>query len=476
VTLARRRAYDQTAAVLRSQRRSSPFLESNLIVLACLLSGAILLMLVGRLADLRGRETDLFPRWYALRQLLHGRNPYGDDVSREIAAQIWFFQGQVSSPEVGPATPLETIYGFLYPMPGALFLLPLAWLPYHLALGVWLWLVLLLLPAAAWLIVQTELQDARGPVRRLAPLLSAPLALLFLPAWANLMLAQPAAAVTFLVAAAVWAAHRIRPAAGDDPARCSRPGTPDASDPAPNCRLAFVAGACLAAAGAIKPHLLALLAPCWLGYHAAGWLCGDARSRRFVLGAVAGAALLAALATALVPSWLWDFGRAAREYAAVAPGWPATTVLARTLLPAPWSELAAALASATAAGWTAHGWWRARRDRRLERAAVYRTLVATCLIIPPAWETNAVLLLLPLAALLGRAPSLPSAAGLIAASAALSFAQLPFYLAMRWERGTFVIAGYLALLAASSRLLPPRTGPAATRVALAQGSHRRRDE
>src|SRR5437762_7788496 len=86
---------------------------------------ATLVALLAQLTALRGQDTDFYPRWYGLRQLLlHGRNPYGDDVSREIAAQIWFFQGHVSRPESGAATPLESIYGFLYPLPGALLLAP----------------------------------------------------------------------------------------------------------------------------------------------------------------------------------------------------------------------------------------------------------------------------------------------------------------------------------------------------------------
>src|SRR5205085_4908759 len=112
----------------------------------------------------RGQDTDLYPRWYGLRELLlHGRNPYGDDVSREIAAQIWFFDGHVSAPGSGPATPLEAIYGFLYPLPGALLLAPLALMPYAVAFTVWLLLVLVMLPAAAWLVVDLTPCGWLGP-------------------------------------------------------------------------------------------------------------------------------------------------------------------------------------------------------------------------------------------------------------------------------------------------------------------------
>ncbi|MGH2350983.1 MAG: hypothetical protein ACRDJN_05150, partial [Chloroflexota bacterium] len=55
---------------------------------------ALLTLLVALLAGVRGRETDFFPRWYGLRELLlTGQNPYSNAVTREIASQTWFLAG-----------------------------------------------------------------------------------------------------------------------------------------------------------------------------------------------------------------------------------------------------------------------------------------------------------------------------------------------------------------------------------------------
>ncbi|HEV2123262.1 MAG TPA: hypothetical protein VGW38_10870, partial [Chloroflexota bacterium] len=100
------------------------------------LAAALLFMLSLQLAQLRGTDTDLFPRWYGLRQLLlHQRDPYGGEVTREIAAQTSFLQRRLS--ETHAPSSVEISYGFLYPLPGVLLIGPLALLPYHVALASW---------------------------------------------------------------------------------------------------------------------------------------------------------------------------------------------------------------------------------------------------------------------------------------------------------------------------------------------------
>src|SRR5439155_27258308 len=80
-----------------------------------------------------------------------------------------------------------------------------------------------------------------------------------------------------------------------------------------------------------------------------------------------------------------------------------------------------------------------------ELRAIWRTLVATALVMPPAWETNAVLLLLPLAAALADLASPRAAVLFTAGSAALTLALLPPYFVLGWQRGTAVIAAYVGL-------------------------------
>jgi hypothetical protein len=230
----------------------------------------------------------------------------------------------------------------------------------------------------------------------------------------------------------------------------------------------------LTAAVAVKPHLLALLAPLWLGCHVLRWQRGERRSGRFLAGAAGAGALLAGAAFALLPSWPRDFTRAAAHYVAVGPGASAALVALRTVLPEPVAWPAAAALTVAVLIWALAAWRPAHAgDQAGEWRAIWRTLVATALVVPPAWETNAIMLLLPLAAELAALP--PRRAALfVAASAAMTVALLPPYFVLGWQRGTLVIAAYLALLAAArtslGRHLAQEVRPAAASSAAASGS------
>jgi hypothetical protein len=384
----------------------------------------VLVVLVARLAEVRGQETDLFPRWYGLRQLfLAGRNPYSDEVSREIAAQTWFLALNLDLPQAGPVQPIERVFGFLYLLPGALLLAPLAILPYPAALAVWLLGVLAMLPAAAWLIVDAAAPrlPPASPVRLLALLLG----LLFFPTLANLALAQPAPAVAFLAALAAWLSTR--------PGR----GRPAA------------AGAALAAATALKPQLMILAAPFWLATGVRNWRHGDERSGRFVLGALGGGASLTLAATLLLPSWPIEFLGAARHYPEAISAAPALLIGWQWVLPELPALVAATAAGVAVIGWAARSWWRGVPAPE----SLARTLLATALAIPPAWETNAVILLVPLAATLARLSARPrAAAAFVAAAIAISVVDLPLYLTLEWRRGAAIILGYAVLIGAGQIL------------------------
>src|SRR5262245_66411445 len=120
------------------------------------------------------------------RLLLHGENPYGPAVTAALASHMPFLAAGVE-PAV-PRDALASAFGFLYPLPGVLFLAPLALLPYRAALTLWMVAVLIFLPVAAWLAVDAVSPAAQagrggGMVRRLA----LPLGLLFVPALAHLI-------------------------------------------------------------------------------------------------------------------------------------------------------------------------------------------------------------------------------------------------------------------------------------------------
>jgi hypothetical protein len=70
--------------------------------------GAALVLLTHRFVELRGTDTDLFPRWYALRGLFEGRDPYGAAVTAEIVTQTSL---------AGAPDAVRAAYGFVYPLP-----------------------------------------------------------------------------------------------------------------------------------------------------------------------------------------------------------------------------------------------------------------------------------------------------------------------------------------------------------------------
>jgi hypothetical protein len=418
---------------------------------AALLLAAVLAVLAARLAVALGPATDLYGRWYGMRQLLlAGQDPYGPAVTRALAAQTPFLAPAAPStgdPAEAPDT-LATAFGFLYPLPGVLWLAPLALLPYPAALTVWLVIMLVGLPASAWLLV-----DATTDVRSggLARLLCIPLALLSIPTLACLLHAQLAPAVVFAIALAAWLSWR--PSGG-------------------RRRTDWLAGASLAAGAALKPQLVVLLVPLWLAFHARRW--SDPRSRRFLGGAAAGGLFLIAVATLLVPTWPAGFLGAARAYAslssagypeetlAVLPGGPAVVRLTQGILPGPPGAAVAVAGAVGLLAWAARAWLRAARagdGSGLPAGALGRTLVVTALVVPPAWETNAVVLLLPLAITLSRLGGRPRTLLAFAGVAlAVTVADLPLYAIRPWRNGPILALAYALLLVGTTMLASRAAG------------------
>src|SRR5712671_7261031 len=82
--------------------------------------------------------TDLYPRWYGTRELLlHNRDPYGVEVSREL--QIAFY-GRVLDPS-RPREPRDQ-QRFAYPLYVVLLLAPTVDMDFHTVRIVFWWLLL----------------------------------------------------------------------------------------------------------------------------------------------------------------------------------------------------------------------------------------------------------------------------------------------------------------------------------------------
>ena len=94
----------------------------------------------------RGNLSDLYPRWLGARELLlHGRDPYSAEVTREI--QVGYY-GRVLDPRLGDPTDQQ---GFAYPVYVVFALAPTVQVPFELVQK-WFFAFLILLTAASALI------------------------------------------------------------------------------------------------------------------------------------------------------------------------------------------------------------------------------------------------------------------------------------------------------------------------------------
>ncbi len=217
----------------------------------------------GRLKEQMG---DLYPRWLGTRELLlNGRNPYGNEVSRQI--QIAFYGHPIEQSYDKPESEIVDEQRFVYPLYVVLVLAPTvhadfaqlqAWAPVVLAaltaISTWMWLTVLrwrpppLAAVALILLVLSSPQIAQG-----------------------LRLRQFGLFVAFLLAAASWCVARNR---------------------------YFLTGILLALS-TIKPQMVAL---CLLWFLI--WSAGDWRKRWPVAaGFSAALAVLAGIGELLLPGW-----------------------------------------------------------------------------------------------------------------------------------------------------------------------------
>lgn len=89
-------------------------------------------------------NSDLYPRWLGAREaLLHGRDPYSAEMTREM--QVGFYGRQLDPRN--PADPKDQV-GFAYPLYVIFLLAPTVTLPFQTVLRMFHWLVLLSLAAS----------------------------------------------------------------------------------------------------------------------------------------------------------------------------------------------------------------------------------------------------------------------------------------------------------------------------------------
>ncbi len=222
----------------------------------------------------RGNLSDLYPRWLGARELLlHHRNPYGDDVTREIQHGYY---GRALDPSL-PNDPKDQ-EGFAYPVYVAFLLAPLIGLPFPLLQTAFYWFLALLTAASVWFWLRTL--RWRLPLVGVVPCIV--LTLGSFPAVQGIKLQQLSLLVAALLAASVAASV--------------------------NGSL-FVGGALLALA-TIKPQLAWPLVV-WLLV----WAASDWRSRRkLVFGFALTMTVLLVGAEVVLPGWWRMFAGAIAQY------------------------------------------------------------------------------------------------------------------------------------------------------------------
>jgi len=296
----------------------------------------------------RGNLSDLYPRWLGARELLlHGRDPYSAEVTREIQAG---FYGRPLDP-TRPDDPRDQ-EGFAYPVYVVFCLAPTIHLPFAIVQTGFYWVLLVLSCATTllWLRVLRWAAPLWVQISLLALTLGSPAVI------QGLKLRQMSLLVGGLLAIAIALLVEDR---------------------------AIAAGVLLALAS-IKPQLVLLLL-CWLAL----WTMADWRRRyRLAVSFLTTMAILVAASEWYLPHWIPRFWRAIHEYQRYTG---ATSVMDK-VLGVPWSRAFELLAFAA----TMAVCWKERGQAANTGAVAFTlalVLATTVLIIPSSANYNQVLLI-----------------------------------------------------------------------------------
>ena len=295
----------------------------------------------------RGNLSDLYPRWVGARELImHGRDPYGAEVSREIQAGYY---GRPLDPSRSDDPSDEQ--GFAYPVYVAFFLAPTFGLPFPIVQKAFFWILLVLTSSSTLLWLRVVRWSASLWTRvSLVALTMGSVAVM-----QGLELQQISLLVAGLVAIAI---------------------TLLVEDHA-------VAAGVLLALASIKPQLVVLLL-CWLAI----WAMADWRRRyRLAVSFLASMTILVAVSEWYLPHWIPRFWRAIREY----QHYTGATSVMDNLIGAPWSWMLELVAFAAMIGVC----WRERRQAANTASFAFTlslVLAATVILIPTWAPYNQVLL------------------------------------------------------------------------------------
>lgn len=349
----------QSVAVARPAPRF-PLLRRRLLpFLLMALAIGLDVVATAALARAMGTANDLFPRWYGTHAwLVDGRDPYSQAVSDAIRDAMGGVPGEPTS---------AFVFGFVYPAYVALLLTPLALVPFEHAATIWLLLAQLGVGLGTFFCWRAAERESALPAGSAAGAIA--MAVLFPASLFNLLFGQFAALVFAAVAASWYLVSR---------------GS------------VCVAGAVLALA-LVKPSVALLPATTLLtrALYRRDW--------RFVLAWASATAVLLAASLAAIPTWPASFWGSTVDYARVASATSAAG-LAATVVASLAGNAGVADVTALRPGLTAlfglfaglavlAGW---RRSARTTGDALAAGVLLGAWLVPPLYEWNSVLLLVPL--------------------------------------------------------------------------------
>jgi hypothetical protein len=295
----------------------------------------------------RGNLSDLYPRWLGSRELLlHHRDPYSAEITREIQAGYY---GRPLDPS--RAEDPKDEQAFAYPVYVAILLAPTVDFPFEPVRKGFDALLIALTATSVWLWMRA-IQWQPGP---LAWFVTAVLVLGSFPAVQGIKLDQLSLLIAGFIALSVFLLNR---------------------------RQFFAAGIVLAAS-TIKPQLVLSLIACLVV-----WALTDSRRRSFVWGFCGAMAVLLVVSEIILPGWLPKFRIALHQYLAYTGG---ISLMDRLLSQGP-GRVASVAIVAVLLGLT----WRARRSEPGSRdfsMLIANILTATLLIVPTFAPYNQLLLL-----------------------------------------------------------------------------------
>jgi len=297
----------------------------------------------------RGNLSDLYPRWLGTRELLlHQRDPYGADITREI--QIGYYGRPLNATR--PHDPKDQ-QGFAYPIYVVLMLAPTITLPFSTVNAAFFWLLAGFTAAA----VPLWLRTLGWRCSKTGLLIWIVLAVSCFPAIQALKLRQLMLLVAVLLAGSMTAVVRGR----------------------------LVLAGVLLALATIKPQLVFLLMA-WLCI----WVLGNWPERRRLLWSFGVTiTILVCAGEFLLPGWMREFGLAIEDYYRYTGG--ATSLLDVLLSPGLGRATAVALVAIVLVFA-----WKNRRVRQETPAFQWLlcfTLTTTLLVIPRFAPYNQLLLL-----------------------------------------------------------------------------------